>query len=222
MVQRVSSLSVILVLLLFFLSPSVTTQADEINRTHIYTDTLEINDEIFQGELIKTERYDIISIDGPSGNMVATRDTAKDEYINLETDYLTAQEEQVQLDALNASSIQQTDLEPETIAASRKTIGKWYYGKWKSYTVDFADKATTTALAVLILGKIPYLGGVAATAATIAIAHGMKTGYFKAKKDYKIISGSYMMEKSHLKIYKKKNYTGFIRYVSGTRKIWIN
>lgn len=222
MTRQLLYLGIIFTLLVLMLTPTTKAKASETNDVIVYEDSFELSGQLYQGKVTTDREYDIISIVGPEGTLTATRDISADVFIELVSDYLTPQEEQVQLTALNESEIRLIEGEVGTsdITTDGKT-GKWHYGKWKSYSVDFADKTTAAAIAVLILGKIPYIGGLAATVATIAIAHGMSTGHFKAKKDYRILNGSYMEEKSHIKIYKNSDYTGFIRYLKGNRTLWI-
>ncbi|MDN7228055.1 hypothetical protein QWY15_12175 [Planococcus sp. N064] len=104
------------------------------------------------------------------------------------------------------------------VAATKPT--KWNYGKWKNYKITIEEKATVAIITTAILGLIPYVGKLAAPVAALVITWKLKTGYFSAKKDFRF-AGSYMLEKQHLKIWKKSNYTQLREYKTADEKIWI-
>ncbi|NQD65974.1 hypothetical protein HP456_08555 [Bacillus haikouensis] len=202
----------------------------EQEKSVVFEESVKLANEIFEVKQTDEGATMKSTIIGEKGTMVTVMDKETKKYISLETDYLPQEEEREQLSKMNEATLKEVKIqkdEKEEIHIEKsnivapKAVGEWYYGVWKDYEVSFADKTATAAIASLIVSWIPYVGRVAGAAAAICVAYGMSTGYFSSRRDYKILSGSYMMERQNLKTYGDKYHMMLLDYSTSEKKIWI-
>lgn len=102
-----------------------------------------------------------------------------------------------------------------------KASSSWKKGKWKNYKITANGKFTTQTVIGVLGAAFGFTGAAVAGAANIMIQYGVKTGYFKVRRDYKILSGSYMLRRDTVKTYKNSKRTILLGTSTGEKKIWI-
>lgn len=154
------------------------------------------------------------------GTLTVVQDKATKRFLSLEADYLNKKQETEQFKLLKQVEVKEVGASTKAaVGRGTYTYNKWYYGKWRNYTVTFEQKTTVSIVVVGILAAIPYVGRVAGPIAALIILWEIKVGYFSAKLDYKFLGGKDMQVREHLKIWAKKNYTKLLEYKVAERKI---
>jgi hypothetical protein len=126
-----------------------------------------------------TEKHEVIKT---TGEVTATSDyLSKKELKDIEHQVKTGS---VKTDKQSIAPLSSIAAAPSAYAIDEPMdymVGSWVWSNWYNQTISFADKATVTAVTTLLLSQIPYIGAVASSMATVLIAYGMKTGYFKVR-----------------------------------------
>jgi hypothetical protein len=174
----------------------------------VFNESIEVMGETYTATQIDDGVKVTTVIIGAEDRVEVVRDKAKDEFISLASEEWTRQEEQEELEKLNRAAVSE---DVSANGLSPGIAGKWVYGKWRYYTIEIPDKAATITVTSLLLSYIPYIGKVVGAIASLVIIYGMDTGYFGAKRDYKLLNATYMMEKQQLKLFEKSNYTKLIK-----------
>lgn len=174
------------------------------------------------GADIQAERFDdtfTMTAETAEGTLTVVQDKATKRFLSLEADYLNKKQEAEQFKLLKQVEVKEVGASTKAaVGRGTNTYNKWYYGKWRNYTVTFEQK-TTISIVVWILAAIPYVERVAGLIAALIILWEIKAGYFSAKLDYKFLGGKDMQVREHLKIWEKKNYTKLLEYKVAERKV---
>ncbi|MDN7240850.1 hypothetical protein QWY14_03565 [Planococcus sp. N028] len=174
----------------------------------VFIENIEVMGEIFTARQVDDGVKVTTTIIGAEDQVVVVRDKVKDEFISLSSDQWTGQEEKAELQLLNQANVTE---EVTGNALSKELKGNWVYGKWRYYTIEIPDKAAAITITSLLLSYIPYIGKVVGAIASLVLIYGIDTGYFGAKRDYKLLNANYMMEKQQLKLFEKSDYTKLIK-----------
>jgi hypothetical protein len=196
----------ILLLSTFFAASEAAAKSSQENV--VFNENIEVMGEMYTARQVDDGAKVTTTLIGADDTVKVVRDKVKDEFISLASEQWTEQEEKMELQKLNQSSVKE---EVSGMALSGELKGKWIYGKWRYYTIDIPDKAATITITTLLLSYIPYIGKVVGAIASLVLIYGMDTGYFGAKRDYKILNSTYMMEKQQLKLFEESNYTKLIK-----------
>ncbi|TWT14345.1 hypothetical protein [Planomicrobium sp. CPCC 101079] len=199
-----------LMVFILLVSSSFATQASANTNQEkvVFNESIEVMGEAYTASQVDDGVKVTTTIIGAKDKVVVVRDKVEDEFISVASEQWTLQEEKIELQKLNQSSLKE---EVKGNAFSGDVKGNWVYGKWRYYTIEIPDKAAAITITALLCSYIPYIGKVVGAIASLVLIYGVDTGYFGAKRDYKLLNANYMMEKQQLKMFEKSNYTKLIK-----------
>lgn len=195
-------------ILLVFNSFAVQASANHAQEKVVFNESIEVLGETYTARQVDNGVIVTTTIIGANDTVVVERDKVADDFVSLSSEQWTVQEEKAELQKLNQSNLKE---EVKGEAFSEEVKGNWVYGKWRYYTIEIPDKAAAITITALLCSYIPYIGKVVGAIASLVLIYGLDTGYFGAKRDYKLLNSNYMMEKQQLKLFEKSNYTKLIK-----------